>query len=110
MRSRDVLLQTLMKAPKGESYIQNQKLMLEVLIDVRDFLEIVERKQVLMQKIFEKHFPPNMGEKAFDAAIKVVQQKRYTAQGRVSGFRPPPALKGVEIKPHSTSQEPFEPL
>ena len=106
-----MLMQTFMKAPKSESYIQNQKLILEVLIDARDFLEIVERKQVLMQKIFEKHFPPDIGEKAFDATLKVIQQKRYATPGRVSGFSPPAALKGVEIKPHSTSQEkPFEPL
>ncbi|MFX0198970.1 MAG: hypothetical protein ACFFCW_22845 [Candidatus Hodarchaeota archaeon] len=111
MRSREILMETFNKSPKPEGVIQNQKLMLEVLIDIRDFMEIMERKQTLMQKTLRDHFPPDTGEKVFETTIRQIQQKRYSQQGRVSSINPPPALKGVEIKPHSTSQkEPFEPL
>lgn len=80
MRSRTIINQTFNKMPRNECFIQNQKLILEVMLDIRDFCEIIERKLILLNDSVRSRFPTEHELKVKDATLRQMQQSRFNVQ------------------------------
>lgn len=65
MRSRQVIESTFNKAPRNESIIQNQKLILEVMLDIRTINITAESKVAGLLSFFKSAIGPDFNEIAF---------------------------------------------